>query len=47
MADRGKRLDPGLRDRIQRLGKYTPIKQVARLVGVSKNTAKKYLRNPC
>lgn len=44
MADKGKPIDDATRTRIIRLLQYTPIKQTARLVGVSKNTVKKYLR---
>lgn len=44
MAERGRKLDDSTRQRIVRLVRYTPIKQVARLAGVSKNTVKKYLR---
>lgn len=44
MADRGRRLDAPTQQHIQRQGKYTPIKQLARQVGVSRNTVRKYLR---
>lgn len=44
MAERGKRLDSETRARIVRLARSTPIRRTARLVGVSKNTAKKYIR---
>lgn len=44
MADQGRRLDDATKARILRLGGYTPIKQVARIVGVDRNTARKYLR---
>jgi hypothetical protein len=47
MADRGKRLDQCLRDRIKRLAPYTPIKQIARIVGVDRNTVRKYARAIC
>lgn len=44
MAERGRKLDHCTRQQILRLAKYTPIKQVARMAGVSKNTVKKYLK---
>lgn len=46
MAERGKRLEQWQQDRIKRLGRYTPKKRLARELGVSKNTVKKYLRMP-
>lgn len=46
MADRGKRLDECLVKRIVRLGQYTPKLRLARDLGVSRNTVKKYLRKP-
>jgi len=42
MAERGRKLDDCTRRQIQRLAAYTPIKQVARRLDVSKNTVKKY-----
>jgi hypothetical protein len=44
VADRGRRLDECLQARIRRLAAYTPIKQIARIVGVDRNTVRKYVR---
>lgn len=42
MAAQGKRLDERTKQSIKRLAQYTPVKQIARQLDVSKNTVKKY-----
>ncbi len=44
MAERGRELPKEDQQRIKRLSAYTPIRQVAKLAEVSRNTARKYIR---
>jgi len=44
MAERGKKIPEETRIRIQRLSKYEPIRKVARMVNVSRNTVRKVVR---
>lgn len=44
MAERGKQLPKEDQQRIKRLAAYTPIREVARLAEVSRNTVRKYVR---
>lgn len=44
MAERGKPIDDYTRKRIIRVGKYTPKLRLAKELGVSRNTVKKYLK---
>jgi len=44
VADRGRKLDQETRSRILRLRSYTPIRQIARSLHVSKNTVKRVIR---
>lgn len=47
MADRGKRLDYGTVSHARRLARGgNAIRAVARLLGLSRNTVRKYLRQP-
>lgn len=45
MAERGKPLEQWQQDRIKRLSAYMPIKKVAKIVGVDRNTVRKYGRD--
>lgn len=47
MADRGRKLDDDTRDRIAALKrKALGIKAIARRLGISRNTARKYFHKP-
>ncbi len=46
MAMRGRPLDALTLRRIQRMAEVASIKEIARSLGLSKNTVKKYLRGP-